>query len=374
MSFSPRARVLRTLNHQTPDRVPLALWGSWYGVTDSLYFDALDALGWEPVAPFRPEKTHSVNYYDDRLLAHLGCDVRYIDPGASTLTSQLRPDGTDAWGLRYRRSGLYRAAASFPLENATVDEVLTFPMPSAEEVIREKPLLERLRAIDALDDEYAIGGRAVASYGLFEMAQSLRRHEQLLLDLIMEPELVHALTARLADCYGAMMDRFLDIAGDRLDWIELPGDDFAGNLQPIISPRTYDAFFKEPYAALVARIKARCPHIKVVIHSDGAITPFLQRFIDIGADAVHPLEPLPATDMMAIKAQYGDRLVFLGGVDIRTAMQGDEAGVEAEARRRIELLGPGGGYILAPSNHLQPDVPARNLFRLYTAAQEYGQY
>ncbi len=374
MSLSPRARVLRTLNHETPDRIPTALWGSWYGVTDSLYFDALDVLGWEPVAPFRPEKSHSVNYYDDRLLAHLGCDVRHVEPGATMMTALLRPDGTDAWGLKYRRSGLYRAAASFPLENATVDDVLAFPMPAAAEVIREEPLLARLRALDALDDEYAIGGRAVASYGFFEMAQSLRRHEQFLLDLLMEPELAHALIARLADCYGAMMDRFLDIAGHRLDWVELPGDDFAGNTQPIISPKSYDAFFKQPYADLIARIKARAPHVKVVIHSDGAITPFLQRFIDIGADVVHPLEPLPATDMAAVKAQYGDRLVFLGGIDIRTAMQGDEAGVEAEVQRRIELLGQGGGYILAPSNHLQRDVPARNLFRLYQAAREYGTY
>lgn len=76
----------------------------------------------------------------------------------------------------------------------------------------------------------------------------------------------------------------------------------------------------------------------MIIHSDGAITPFLQRFIEIGADAVHPLEPLPATDMAAVKAHYGDQLVFLGGIDIRTAMQGDEEGVEAEVRRRIELL------------------------------------
>jgi uroporphyrinogen decarboxylase len=366
--------VLRTLNHEVPDRVPLALWGSWYGVTDSLYFDALNALGWEPVAPFSPEKAHSVNYYDDRLLAHLGCDVRHIDPGATIITSQLRPDGTDAWGLKYRRSGLYRAAASFPLEDATVDDVLTFPMPDANEVIREEPLLERLRAIDELDDEYAIGGRAVASYGFFEMAQSLRRHEQFLLDLIMEPELAHALIARLADCYGAMMDRFLEIVGDRLDWIELPGDDFAGNTQPIIAPKTYDAFFKQPYTALIARIKARTPHIKVVIHSDGAIAPFLQRFIEIGADMVHPLEPLPATDMAAVKAEYGNRLVFLGGIDIRAAMQGEITGVEEEVRQRIALLGSGGGYILAPSNHLQRDVPARNLFRLYEAAREYGTY
>lgn len=74
-----------------------------------------------------------------------------------------------------------------------------------------------------------------------------------------------------------------------------------------------------------------------------AITPTLQRFIEIGDDVVHPVEPLPATDMAAVKAVYGGRLVFLEGIDIRAAMQGDKSGVEAEARRRIERLRPSGG-------------------------------
>ncbi|MCB0024333.1 MAG: hypothetical protein KDD91_14965, partial [Caldilinea sp.] len=98
------------------------------------------------------------------------------------------------------------------------------------------------------------------------------------------------------------------------------------------------------------------------------------RFIDIGADVVHPLEPLPATDMAALKAEFGGRISFMGGIDIRKTMQGSEAGIVAEVKERIGQLAAGGGYILAPANHLQADVPPRNLFRLYTAARELGTY
>ena len=372
--LTPRTRVLTALNHQEPDRVPLALWGSWYGVTDRLYFAALAELGWEPVPPFRPELLHSVNYYDDRLLAHLGVDVRHVDPGSIGVTSRVGPDGADGYGLRYSTSGLYRSASYHPLAEAGVDEIMAFPLPRAEEVMAAEPILARIAQIRALGDEYAIVGRAVASYGLFEMAQSLRRHDQLLMDLALEPEIVHALVGRLAECYGALLDRFLDIAGDALDLIELPGDDFAGNNGPIISPKMYDIFFKAPYTALIRRIKARAPHVKVIYHSDGAIAPFLARFIDIGADVVHPLEPLPATDMAALKAEFGGRISFMGGIDIRKTMQGSEAGIVAEVKERIGQLAAGGGYILAPANHLQADVPPRNLFRLYTAARELGTY
>src|SRR5690606_34312028 len=140
-------------------------------------------------------------------------------------------------GLRYSTSGLYRAASYHPLAEAGVDEIMAFPLPKAEEVMAAGPILARIEQLRAQDDEYAIVGRAVASYGLFEMAQSLRRHDQLLMDLALEPEIVHALVGRLADCYGALLERFLDITGDALDLIELPGDDFAGNNGPIISPK-----------------------------------------------------------------------------------------------------------------------------------------
>ena len=51
MTLTPRERVLMAANHQEPDRVPLSLWGSWYGVTDKLYFRVLEELGWEPETP-----------------------------------------------------------------------------------------------------------------------------------------------------------------------------------------------------------------------------------------------------------------------------------------------------------------------------------
>ncbi len=374
MHLSSRERVLAAVSHQEPDRVPLALWGSWYGVTDRLYFNILDHLKWDPVLPFRPDKVHSVNYYDDRLLEILGVDVRHVDPGSTAVTSRRSDDGTDGWGLRFDYSGLYRTASHFPLEKASIDEIYAYPLPDPDVVIRKDEIKERLKQIRSMDHEYAVVGRAVSSYGFFEMAQSLRRHEQLLTDMLDDPEVVHALVDRLYGCYAGMIERFLDVAGKDLDLIELPGDDYAGNLRPIISPALFDRFFREPYRKLVELVKGHSPHVKVIFHSDGAITPFLQRLIDIGIDVVHPIEPVPATDLAAVKEKYGRSLTFLGGIDIRQALQGSNEEVQQEVRRRIDTLAPGGGYILAPANHLQWDVPPENVFSLFETARTYGRY
>lgn len=373
MSLTPRERVLAAVDHREPDRVPLALWGSWYGVTDELYFDLLEMLGWEPVEPFRPGGHHSVNHYDDRLLEVLGVDVRYVAPGSTAAASRLGPDGADGWGLKWRRSGLYRAPVHHPLEGATVGEIESYDLPSPE-AVQVEVVNRRLEEIAALEGEYAIVGRAVSSYGFFEMAQALRKPDQLLMDLIRAPEVVQTLVERLFDCYTGLIGRFLDAAGDELDLLELPGDDFAGNEGLLISPETFDRFFQTPYRRLVAFIKARAPHVKVVYHSDGAVTPLLPRLIDIGVDVFHPLEPVDATDLAAVKETYGQDLAFLGAIDIRRAMRGSEEDVVAEVRTRLRQLRDGGGYVLAPANHLQPDVPPENVFRLYEAAREFGEY
>ena len=75
MVFSPRDRVYMALNHEEPDRVPLALGGGPYGLVDEVYLKLVDYFGLEkPVPPFR--KGHSISYMDDRLLEKLGTDIR----------------------------------------------------------------------------------------------------------------------------------------------------------------------------------------------------------------------------------------------------------------------------------------------------------
>jgi len=68
------------------------------------------------------------------------------------------------------------------------------------------------------------------------------------------------------------------------------------------------------------------------------------------------------------------KISFLGGIDISHAMPGSRADVIEEARLRISQLAAGGGYVLAPSNHLQADVPAENVVTLFETARELGGY
>jgi uroporphyrinogen decarboxylase len=372
--MTSRERVLTALHHQEPDRVPTALWGSYYTLQDQTYFNLLKHLGiTEPVQPFRRFRGHNSNYYDDRILDYLDTDIRYVWLGFTDLGGPQLGTGVDAWGVRWERIGPYVSSVEHPLANATVEDLETYPWPDVEKLIRVDELRARLQVLQK-DGKYAIAARAVNSYGPFEQAQAMRGREQFFIDLLQNPEFAEALIQKVTQILKRLTEIYLDIVGDAVDIMEIPGDDYGGTNNLLFSPKLFDRYLKPALGEIVHLIKSYRGDIAVVFHSDGAIVLLLESFIEVGIDIFHPLEPLPANDHDAIKAKFGDRLTFMGAIDIKAAMPGSVDDVEAEVKRRIHSLGRGGGYIIAPANHLQHDVPPENIVTLYQAAKRYGCY
>ena len=112
---------------------------------------------------------------------------------------------------------------------------------------------------------------------------------------------------------------------------------------------------------------------KVMYHCDGSVWPLIPEFIDMGVDVLNPVQPdAKGMDLAQIKAAYGDRLCFHGGVDInQTLPRGTTAEVAAEVRERVRVLGADGGYILCSSHHLQPDTPVENVLAMYAPEWRY---
>ena len=92
-------------------------------------------------------------------------------------------------------------------------------------------------------------------------------------------------------------------------------------------------------------------------------------------DILNPVQPTAAgMDSFELKKRYGKRLCFHGGIDIQKALPGTITELKQEIETRIDAFGPGGGYILAPVNHIQDDTPAGNVVFLYDYARKYGVY
>ena len=126
---------------------------------------------------------------------------------------------------------------------------------------------------------------------------------------------------------------------------------------------------------LNAFIRSKAPQAKIYHHTCGAVSKLIPDLIDSGIDILNPVQPL-ATGMESagLKAEWGKTLCFDGGIDTQDAMPGTVEGIEVEVAKRILAFGPGGGYSLGCSNHIQEDMPPENVVALFEIAKDLGRY
>lgn len=377
-TMTPRQRVLTALTHEEPDTVPLALGGGPYGLVDDLYLRLVQHLNLGgPVPPFRTG--HSISYMDDRLLERLGTDLRYCWPGLLPNSPVTRGDDDDtfydSYGQVWKRALPYYYTGEGILRNASsiADIESRVRWPDLTDPRWTHGVAERAQMLRGQTD-YFVVMRMVASHGPFQTACDLRGTETFLMDMAINPEFANALLDKVTTSMEGLLKLAMQAGGEYFDMVELPGDDYAGNTNLLISPMMFRKFIKPCIERLIKVIREHNPNVKVMLHSDGAITKLIPDLILLGVDVIHPLEPLQAMNIPTIKEQFGKQISFLGGIDISHAMPGTREDVIAETKLRISQLGEGGGYILAPSNHLQADVPAENVITLFGTAREFGKY
>ncbi len=377
-TMTPRQRVLTALAHEEPDRVPTAVGGGPYGLVDDLYLRLVDLLNLgSPATPFRTG--HSISYMDDRLLEALNTDIRYCWPGLlpNSPITQGEDEDTffDSYGQIWKRSLPYYYAGEGLLVNSSdindIERLVHWP--DLKDPRWMTGVQERARQLHE-QNLYCVSMRMISSHGPFQTACDLRGTENFLMDMVLNPEYAEALLDRITSVMVELLSMAMKAGGEFFDMVELPGDDYAGNTSTIISPGMFRTFIKPRLDRMVKAIRQFNPDVKIMLHSDGALADLLPDLLDLGIDVIHPLEPLPATDLASVKDAFGQHFTFLGGIDISHAMPGTREEVIAETRLRISQLAHGGGYILAPSNHLQADVPAENVVTLFETARKYGKY
>ena len=371
----PKERVRSTMNFQETDRIPTALGGGPYGIVDDLYMGLLDhfSLG-EPIQPFR--QGHNISYMDDRILDALNTDIRYVyptlSPSSPSMKSEEEDSFYDAFGQVWKRALPYYFTGKGILSEIDsieqIDALVHWPDTSDQRWFSDTE--KRARHLKETTD-YWITARMVVSHGPFQYASDLRGMENFMMDMVMRPLLAGSLIEKISDTYCDLYANYLAACGDHIDMIELPGDDYAGNKNLIISPGMFREFIKPAIERMVKTIRTYDPNIKIMLHSDGAIASLIPDLIEIGIDVLHPLEPLTATNQAEIKNEFRGQIVFLGGVGITHALRGRPEDVLNEVERVFESLVPGGGYIFAPSNHLQADIPPENVALLFKAAQAH---
>jgi uroporphyrinogen decarboxylase len=202
------------------------------------------------------------------------------------------------------------------------------------------------------------------AYTLFERAWSLRGMPDLLVDMLEAPEWVDELLDALNDFNLKVVQGVLKYDVDGIIF----GDDWGQQRGLIFGPALWRRFIKPRLAILFAAVKQAGK--AVMIHSCGRVQELFPELIEIGLDVFNPFQP-DVMDVYAVKRQFGDRLAFYGGMSVQKILPyGTPQQIRAEARRLMQQIGQGGGFIIAPSHHMPGDIPVENMVAFIEAVRE----
>jgi uroporphyrinogen decarboxylase len=375
MSLSHRERVIRALNRERSDRVPLDLGATR---STSIVVQAYERLNLhlgstEPPRIF--SKWLNIAHPSQAMLQRFDIDTRSVGQGGPDNWHDIVfPDGSyqDEWGVvRSRPAGcLYYDLTKSPFAgDATVADLGRHPWPDPHDPGRCRGLKEealRLRE----ETDYAIALNMPG--GVVTQAQFMRGFEDWFADLIADPTFYHALLERITDLWIAMAKDELEAAGEYADFCFF-GDDVAFQDGPMMSMELYRKMVKPYHARVFSYIKSRTK-AKILYHTCGSVAHLIPDLIEIGVDALNPIQVSAKNmDTTVLKREYGKDLCFWGGIDTQRVLPfGSVQDVQAEVRRRIDDLGPG-GYCLCAVHNIQADVSPENICAMYDAAREYGR-
>jgi uroporphyrinogen decarboxylase len=191
-------------------------------------------------------------------------------------------------------------------------------------------------------------------------------------DLLLRPAFFEALLDRLTNIYIEITTRALDEAGEYMDAV-LVGDDLSNQAGPFFRLELYRSLIKPYQKQIIDTVKRRGKPF--VYHTCGAAYPFIPDLIDLGIDALNPVQvSAVGMDTKRLKREFGRDLAFWGGVDTQSVLpRGTPADVRKEVKTRIDDLAGGGGYVLASVHNIQAEVPPQNVAAMLEAAIEFGR-
>jgi len=320
-----RERVLIALGGGQPDRVPF-----------------LDTIVEEPIPQMLLGKEH---YEPHEIADLLGLDGfgAYIWPPVYAETTKTSE------GLEYQGAGLLHTRADL----ARID----LPDPDDES------LYESVRAlVHRYSGEYVLWAGTMLGWHPTLWSMGLDGFAYALVD---DCDLIY----EILELYTEWQRRVIvNLQETGIDFLWL-GDDIAFNAGPLFSPEVFRNIFL-PYGRRVAEIIG----VPWVFHSDGNLMPILEDLLSLGMAGLHPIQP-NAMDIEALKRKYGERLCLWGNIDLEyTLTRGTPEEVKALVRRRIEIVGRGGGYILGSSNSITPYCKPENVLAMADAVRQYGWY
>jgi uroporphyrinogen decarboxylase len=374
--MNPRECFLAAMNHQQPDRLLLDLGKHIGSIHRRAYIKLRNHLGDVPMVNEDKvlDRMAQTVWPDEALLQRFDIDFRWLVPNWVQVTERTDVPGyIDMWGVPYRalEDWDHCVVDGSPMREMNIDEIEAFPWPDPHDPAQFAGLREQAKHLYENTD-YVIGADAIKA-GMLMNALQLRGYDQFFMDLVLDVALAEKVMDRILGTLKEMWTHYMEAVGPYVQ-VAYVTDDFGTQKSMMVSPKMFRDLIKPRWKELVQHIKG-LGDVKVMFHSDGAILPLLDDFVDMGVDILNPVQTSVSglEDTFALKEKFGDRLSFHGAIDVQQMMpNATPAELEAEIARRIYDLGRNGGYILAPCHNIGHDIPPENVVMLFEKARELG--
>ncbi len=321
-----RERVLASLRHTQPDRVPFSI---------SFTHQAHEKM---------------VKYTGDRNFA-AGIDNCLLSLSTSTADCwrEVAPGiWTDEFGVAWNRT-VDKDIGVVCNCRVTPETLADCRMPDPANPIRYAAYDAAIAARPELFSLADIG------FSLFERAWTLAGMENVLMAMIDNPAFANGLLDRILDYNLQVIDHACAHPIDAMMF----GDDWGQQTGLIMGPELWREYIKPRIRQMYARVKA---HGKfVVIHSCGKVDAIFPDLVECRLDVFNPFQP-EVVDVFDIKQRFGDRLTFFGGISTQRLLPfGTLAQVRDEVKYLLDVIGKDGGYIAAPAHAIPGDAKPENI-------------
>lgn len=348
-----RDRVIQALNHVETDRPP-------FQATFAPEF--ADRLRKEFNLPQQRTEPHHREWYGYDLEVLTGQDA--LQAGIGWFTNYYLKDEsyTDEWNVQWNvkkyhtslGTGFYTNIEKNPLKDDD-KAALNYKAPNPNRIALYAHL-DRL--LKGYQQEYYIIGRVHCT--IFESAWALRGLDTLMMDFYINQEIANHLLNETCNYHLEVAKNMAKMGVDMI-WL---GDDMGAQSSLLIDPELWREYFKPRMAKIIRELKKIKQDVKIAYHSDGCNYDIIPDLIEIGLDVLNPIQT-ECMDPEILKEKYGDKLCFFGGIAVQSTLPfGTSQDIKKEYAWLKNSLGKDGGWICAPTHHVQLDTSMDNFFTL----------
>lgn len=417
--MTSRERVMRSLNHKEPDRVPVDLGANRStGIMASAYARLKKHLGINTGANRVYDIKQMLAIVEEPILRRFGIDViplfraRYLPYPINPYPDKCKPwklfDGTEV-----EIPSNYIPKESEKGNLILLDEdgkkvgdmpkggyYFDYPRPGTnplEESVQKKVPMERYtpsrgfceEELKYLQDkvdyffkntEYAIFGDSGflgLGDGSFRVMTKLYDigYSDWMIMLLTEQEYVREILDNTVNFWLKNLRLYKEAIGDKICAIAF-ADDLGTQEGELINPDLFKELIAPYYKKVWGWIHENTKW-KVFLHSCGSIYHLIPTLIDCGLDIFNPVQ-CSAKDMepQKLKKEFGDKLVFWGGgCDTQKTLPfGKPDEIREEVKERLKVFAPGGGFVFTQVHNIQQGTSPENIVAMFDTVSEVGRY